>query len=95
MPLGLMVTRCRACQRRVSSAKPRSPRQRVARCGVLWVWLSGARTLSADGLLDRGLDALAGALVAGVGQRGQVQRGRGPVQGADDAVSRATVRSCW
>ena len=46
------------------------------------------------GLLDRRLDALACAFVAGVGQGGQVEVGGGPVQRADAPASRATVRSC-
>ena len=41
--------------------------------------------LAAGGLLDRCLDALACAVVAGVGQCGQVESGGGPVQRADDA----------
>ena len=54
----------------------------------------GGEDLPAGGLLDRCLDALACAVVAGVGQCGQVESGGGSVQRADDPASRATVRSC-
>ena len=70
---GLMVTRCRARQRPVSSAKPRSPRQRGGPVEGVVGLVVGGEDLPADGLLDRCRDALTCAVVAGVGQCGQVE----------------------
>jgi hypothetical protein len=41
--------------------------------------------VSADGLLERCLDAVTCVFVAGVGEGGQIQLGRGPVQRAGDS----------
>jgi hypothetical protein len=48
-----------------------------AQQGVVGLVVRG-EDLPVGGLLDRGLDALAGAVVAGVGQGGQVELGRRP-----------------
>ena len=47
-----------------------------------------------SGLLDRRLDALASAVIAGVGQGGQIELGGSRFSVAMTPVSRATVRSC-
>jgi hypothetical protein len=46
-------------------------------------WQRTAAYLPVAGLLDRGVDALSGAVVAGVGEGGQVELGGRPVQRAE------------
>ena len=93
--LGLAVMCCRVRQRPVSRANPRSPRQRSER----WQGVAGAgidvEVPPVGGLLDRDVDADAGAVVAGVGQGGQaggggaVEGGQGVDAGGGDVVHRA------
>ena len=82
---GLVVMWRSARQRPTRSAKARSPRQRSPEQGVVGAVVH-IQDLVAGGLFDRGVDALAGAFVATVGEGGQVQLGGGPVQGAGDVV---------
>ena len=79
--LGLAVMCWRVRQRPVSRANPRSPRQRSERSTALRVRGIDVEVLPAGGLLDRDVDADARAVVAEVGEGGQVSRDCSPVQG--------------
>ena len=64
-----------------------------AQQGVVGLVVRG-EALPSSGLLDRRLDALASAVIAGVGQGGQIELGAAQFSVAMTPVSRATVRSC-
>lgn len=75
--LGLTVTCWRVRHRPVSSATPRSPRQRTARSSALRVRVLMSEFGAVCGLRHRGVHSLTCALVAGVGEGGQSLAGRG------------------
>ena len=79
--------------RPVRRANPRSPGAQSAQHSVVGAVVHG-QTCSSQGLFDRGVYADAGALIAGIGQRGEIQLRGGPAQRAERVVASSSQVVC-